>query len=151
MFVHSSPDQKSTAGTDAASKSAIQSESSDEGKVASLQSISPPVSNTAANRESALIVQDLSGEEDKFSRSSAGAAGAAGAAPDHGSSNSSSDKPSFGLKSSFKSLAKMVHRTLVVKRKVQLVNLKSIISSQCKWRANSEGYQNLFEFGASAL
>jgi hypothetical protein len=148
VFVHSSPDQKSLAGTDAASKSAIQSESSDEGKVMSLQSISPPVSNTAVNRESALIVQDMSGEEYNFSQSSAGAAGAAS---EHGSSNPSSEKPSFGLKSSFKSLAKMVHRTLVVKRKVQLVNLKSIISSQRKWRANSEGYQNLFEFGASEL
>jgi hypothetical protein len=145
LFVHSSPEQKSLVGTDAAFKSAIQSEFSIEGKVMSLQSISPPVSNTAANRENALSVQDLSGEEYNFSQSSAGAA------PDHDSSNSSSEKPSFGLKSSFKFLAKMVQRTLAVKRKVQLVNLKSIISSQCKWRANSEGYQNLFEFGASAL
>jgi hypothetical protein len=49
--------------------------------------------------------------------------------------------------SRFKMLAKMVKETVVVMRNVQVVNLKSIISAQQKWRIISEGYQNLLEFG----
>jgi hypothetical protein len=132
-------------GTDTVSKSALKSESSSESKVTLCQSISPPGFNSAVSKESALIVQDLSAEESSISQSSAGSAS------DNYSSNSSSEKPSSSLKSSLKSLAKMVHRTLVVKRKVQLINLKTVVSSHRNWRANSEGYQNLFEFGQFAF
>ena len=50
--------------------------------------------------------------------------------------------------SHFKSLAGFVKETFVMMRKVQVVDLKSIIVSQRKWQSTSEGYQNLFEFGA---
>lgn len=109
------------------------------------QSISPPGSNSAVNKERAVSMQDLSVEEYSISQSSAGSAS------DNYSSNTSSEKPSSSLKSSLKSLAKMVHRTLVVKRKVQLIDLKTVISSHRNWLANSEGYQNLFEFGQFAF
>jgi hypothetical protein len=51
-------------------------------------------------------------------------------------------------KSHFKSLAGIVKETLVTMCKVQVVDLKSVIVSQREWRSTSEGYQNLFEFGA---
>lgn len=145
QFVHLSPNRQLLSGSGAASTSAPKSESSSERKITLCQSISPPESNSAVSKESAVIMQDLSAEESSISQSSAGSAS------DNCNSNSSSEKPSSSLKSSLKSLAKMVHRTLVVKRKVQIINLNTVISSHRNWRANSEGYQNLFEFGELAF
>ncbi len=131
-------------GNDTASKSAPKSEFSDGSTVTSCQSISPPGSNSAVSKASALIMQDVSAEESSISQSSADSL------PDNSNSNRSSEKPSLG-RNRLKSLANIVHNTLVVKRKVQLVNLNSVISSQRYWRTNSEGYQNLFEFGEFAF
>jgi hypothetical protein len=49
--------------------------------------------------------------------------------------------------SRLKAFASMVKDTVVVMRKIQVVNLNDVLSAQSRWRSASKGYQNLFEFG----
>ena len=93
------------------------------------------------SRETASQLQDISDEVVVDSEQQDGSA------CDNVSTNSDLKKPSLNIKSRFKFLSGMVNRTLAVKRRVQVVNLKSVVHTHSSWSSTSQGYQNLFEFG----
>jgi hypothetical protein len=96
------------------------------------------------SRETASQLQDISDEDVVNSQQQDGSA------CDNVSTNSDLKKPSLNMKSRFKFLSGMVNRTLAVKRRVQVVNLKSVVHTHSSWSSTSQGYQNLFEFGTLA-
>jgi hypothetical protein len=129
-------------GDNGSSRSADNPASSAKNPVDSSQAVAPNRDSTLAASQQDAFMQEVSDEGSGISQQPVGSV------LEIDPSNSNSGKPSLKLKSSLKSLVKMVHRTLDVKRKVQVVNLESVVAAHRNWRSNSEGYQNLFEFGA---
>ena len=115
-------------------------------EVQAYHAVVPPSNGSLdVSKETAFQPQDISDEDvvNSLQRD--------GSACDDVSKNSELKKPSLNVKSRFKVLSGIVNRTLAVKRRVQVVNLKSVIDTHSSWSSTSEGYQNLFEFGKLVL
>jgi hypothetical protein len=109
-------------------------------EVQAYQAVAPPSNGSLdVSKETAFQPQDISDEDVVNSQQRDGSA--------CDNVSTTLKKPSLNMKSRFKVLSRMVNQTLGVKRRVQVVNLKSVVDTHSSWRSTSEGYQNLFEFG----
>jgi hypothetical protein len=109
------------------------------------QAVAPPSNDSFdVSKETASQLQDISDDDVVNSQQRDGSAKSA---CDNVMANSDLQKPSLNMKSRFKFLSGMVNRTLAVKRRVQVVSLKSVVDTHSSWSSTSQGYQNLFEFG----